>query len=84
MDLNINPDDLPIDDLDGFRLFAGYAGWSAQQLEGEVEEEAWFVVDAQPGDAFDPDPEHLWRNVLRRQPGKLAMFAYFPKTLNTN
>ncbi|MCC7363186.1 MAG: YqgE/AlgH family protein [Dehalococcoidia bacterium] len=84
IDLNADPDDLPLDDLDGFRLFAGYAGWSAQQLEGEIDEEAWFVVDALPGDAFDPDPEHLWRNVLRRQPGKLAMFAYFPVTPNLN
>jgi putative transcriptional regulator len=71
-------------DLDGLRVFSGYSGWAAGQLEGEIAQEAWFVVDARPDDLFTPEPEALWREVLRRQPGKLAMFAYFPEdpTLN--
>ncbi|MEO8540238.1 MAG: YqgE/AlgH family protein [bacterium] len=61
------------------RVFAGYAGWSGGQLESELEEESWFIVDATPEDAFTRSPDSLWRDVLRRQPGKLAMFAYAPK-----
>ncbi len=64
--------------LDACRIFAGYAGWSPGQLEDEIRDEAWFLVDNLPGDAFTPDPEGLWRAVLRRQPGKLAIFAYLP------
>lgn len=64
--------------IERLRVFAGYAGWGAGQLEQEIKEEAWFVVEAEPGDGFTPDPDGLWRSVLRRQAGRLAMFAYAP------
>lgn len=84
LDLSLDPASLAIDDVEGFRLFAGYAGWGSGQLEGELREEAWFVADALPGDPFDPDPEELWRRVLRRQGGKLALFAHFPRDPRAN
>ncbi len=65
--------------LEEVRLFAGYAGWSGGQLEEEMNQESWFVVDALEEDIFSPDPEMLWRSILRRQTGKLAMFAWAPK-----
>jgi putative transcriptional regulator len=70
--------------LDGLRLFSGYSGWGPGQLEGEIEQEAWFVVEAAPADLFSDEPESLWRQVLRRQPGKLALFAYFPRDPSAN
>jgi putative transcriptional regulator len=75
---------VPLDDVSRFRLFGGYSGWGAGQLDAELAEEAWFVVDAAEADPFSDDPESLWRTVLRRQPGKLAMFAYFPDDLKVN
>ena len=60
------------------RIFAGYAGWSAGQLEGEIDAGAWWVVDAEAGDPFSEDPQDLWKLVLRRQPPPLAFVAYFP------
>ncbi|MGE0226982.1 MAG: YqgE/AlgH family protein [Dehalococcoidia bacterium] len=67
-----------LEDIEQVRLFAGYAGWGAGQLEGEVSEEAWFVVDAAPGDAFSARPARLWHEVLGRQRGELRLFAHFP------
>ena len=64
--------------LDGLRIFAGYAGWGAEQLEGEIEEGSWYVVPAQPPDVFREDPGDLWRDVLRRQPGELAWHSTRP------
>jgi putative transcriptional regulator len=64
--------------LAGLRIFAGYSGWGPGQLEVELEAGAWFVVDADPDDALAAAPEELWRDVLRRQKGDLAMFATFP------
>jgi putative transcriptional regulator len=61
------------------RVFAGYAGWSAGQLEGEVEEGAWWVVDALPDDAFRARTDDLWRLVLRRQGAPLAFAATLPE-----
>lgn len=55
--------------LAGVRVFAGYAGWSAGQLESEIAAGGWFVVDGRPDDVFSDDPDTLWERVLRRQGG---------------
>jgi putative transcriptional regulator len=73
--------------IEAARLFVGYAGWGAGQLEAEVHEEAWFVVDARPGDIFTLHPETMWGDVLRRQRGRkahLALFANYPRDLRVN
>ena len=64
--------------LDGLRIFAGYAGWGAEQLDGEIAEGSWYVVPSQPLDVFRIDPGELWRDVLRRQPGELAWHSTRP------
>lgn len=61
------------------RLFAGYAGWSAGQLDAEIEAGAWWVVDAEPGDVFTVDPAELWKQVLRRQLFPLAYVSWYPE-----
>ncbi len=60
------------------RVFAGYAGWGPGQLDGELAEGAWFVVDAQASDLVAGEPADLWRAVLRRQPGALRILASYP------
>ena len=60
------------------RVYAGYAGWSAGQLQAEIEEGAWYVVPAEPDDAFCAEPGRLWSAVLRRQGGELAYVATYP------
>jgi putative transcriptional regulator len=74
--------DTPVELLDGslagMRIFAGYAGWGAAQLDGEIAEGSWYVVPSQPRDAFRLDPTDLWRDVLRRQPGELAWHSTRP------
>ncbi|MDR7255788.1 putative transcriptional regulator [Nocardioides sp. BE266] len=74
--------DTPAELVDGslarMRVFAGYAGWGAGQLEGEVEEGSWYVVSSEAGDAFRGDTRGLWRDVMRRQPGMLAWHVNRP------
>jgi len=83
LDLSRDPE-LLVPAVDELRLFAGYAGWSQGQLEDEIEAGAWFVVDAEEGDALNDEPDSLWQRVLRRQRGRLAMFAAFPADPSTN
>jgi putative transcriptional regulator len=64
--------------LEGLRIFAGYAGWGAEQLVDEIEEGSWYVVPGQAPDVFRQDPTELWRDVLRRQPGELAWHSTRP------
>lgn len=66
------------------RIFAGYAGWGSDQLEAEINEGAWFVVDADASDLASDDPEQLWTDVLRRQPPPLAIVATFPEDPSLN
>ncbi|MFN2589051.1 MAG: YqgE/AlgH family protein [Actinomycetota bacterium] len=57
------------------KVFSGYAGWGPGQLEDELEEGAWVIEDARPGDVFTRNPEHLWRDVLRRKGGEFVMLS---------
>jgi len=66
------------------RMFAGYAGWAAGQVEHEIDAGAWWVVDATPEDAFCADPGRLWKRVLRRQAGSLALVASYPGDPSNN
>jgi putative transcriptional regulator len=64
------------------RVFAGYAGWSAGQLDGELEQEAWIVEETHPDDPFaDGD---LWAAVLGRKGGEYALLARMPQDPSMN
>jgi putative transcriptional regulator len=70
--------------LRSLRVFAGYAGWSPGQLEGEIAEGSWYVVEALPDDPFVPWPERLRPAVLRRQGWPLAAAAHSPPNPSLN
>ncbi|WP_336250070.1 YqgE/AlgH family protein [Stomatohabitans albus] len=61
------------------RLFFGHAGWEPGQLEGELSEGSWIVVDSLPDDPFTGDPDGLWRRVLSRQGGMLRSATTTPQ-----
>lgn len=71
-------------ELAGLRVFAGYAGWAPGQLEAELEEGAWLVVEAFDSDLTSPQPETLWRDVLRRQKGDARFLTTFPPDPSAN
>jgi putative transcriptional regulator len=70
--------------ITSLRVYAGYAGWSPGQLEAEIDEGAWFVLPAEPGDIFAAEPEQLWRAVLQRQEGDIAFLATYPEDPGLN
>ncbi len=82
-DLSADPA-LVAPDVDAVRVFRGYAGWGAGQLELEIEHGSWMVLDAEIGDVFSERPDELWYEVLRRQPGRLAWLALAPDDLALN
>lgn len=70
--------------LSSCRIFSGYAGWGPGQLEDEIDDGSWYVVPAEARDPISADPEGLWRRVLRRQGGALALVASFPADPSAN
>jgi putative transcriptional regulator len=45
---------------DVFRVYAGYTGWSAEQLRNELKFGYWTIALATESIVFDPHPETLW------------------------
>lgn len=70
--------------VEKLRIFAGYGGWAPGQLEDEIEEGAWWVLDPTDDDVFSADPGGLWKRVLRRQGGKLALVSAYPQDPRLN
>jgi putative transcriptional regulator len=83
VDLGADPADFATS-LVGARLFRGYAGWESGQLEDEIDDGSWYVVRAEARDPISADPEGLWRRVLRRQGGALALVSNFPADPTNN
>jgi putative transcriptional regulator len=83
LDLELDPHE-PGLSVAAVRIYSGYAGWGGGQLEREIADDAWFVIDAVPGDLFSAEPERLFHDVLRRQTGALAMFAHYPADPRVN
>jgi len=61
------------------RMFRGYSGWGPGQLDAEIADGGWIVVECGPSDSFTTDPHTLWRDVLSRQPGPIARLARVPE-----
>jgi putative AlgH/UPF0301 family transcriptional regulator len=84
VDLDSDPVDLE-EEITGLRVFAGYAGWSPGQLATEIAEGAWACVPGRPDDVVGahagPD---LWRGVMGRQTGRLAVLSTAPADPSAN
>ena len=66
------------------RVYAGYAGWGAGQLETELAEESWIVEPALPQDVFHPRPERLWNDVLERMGREFDLLRLMPDDPSMN
>ncbi len=45
---------------DVFRVYAGYTGWTAEQLRAELKFGYWTIATATESIVFDPHPDTLW------------------------
>lgn len=63
---------------DAFRLYVGYAGWDADQLEWELGLDAWDVVPADAAIIFDPHPETLWPRLAEQEGMQIARTGLGP------
>jgi putative transcriptional regulator len=58
------------------RLLMGYAGWGAGQLDAELRESAWLIMQIELDLIFDVPPADMWEAAIRRlgaEPGSLQM-----------
>jgi putative transcriptional regulator len=59
----------------GIRVFAGYSGWGPGQLEGELDQEAWFIHPASGDVVFQAEPEEGWKEALSKKGGFYRIVA---------
>lgn len=66
------------------RVFSGYAGWDAGQLEFELAAGSWVLLAAHADSVFTEIPETLWERVLAQTGGSLGMYVTYPKDPRLN
>ena len=66
------------------RFFLGYSGWSPDQLENELAENAWIVCDISPEEIMMPMNKHYWTKKLQGMGQKYEMWSNFPENPEMN
>ena len=61
------------------RLFIGYSGWSAGQLEEEIKRNSWLVAPASIDIVMNNDWNQLWKDVLKSMGKEYEILANFPE-----
>lgn len=77
VDMDTGPDAIA-EVIEGVRIFVGYAGWGAGQLDEELNRGDWFVAPALASDILPPARVDLYGEVLRRQEMPLPLYATHP------
>lgn len=89
LDLGHSLDDLielgsSVSSTQQLKLFAGYAGWSPGQLEDEMKRKSWLTHPASIELVFHPQPEELWKIILRQKSWQHRLLADAPEDLSWN
>lgn len=66
------------------RGFLGYAGWSAGQLEDELEQGGWAVLPLRDTRLCDASPESLWRSYAFEAVPEWVLLADTPEDTSLN
>ncbi len=68
---------------DQVKFFLGYSGWSPNQLEDEIEDNAWLVADMDSGIIMKAD-HNIWERTLKELGDKYQVWANFPDNPTMN
>ncbi len=60
------------------RFFLGISGWSKNQLEKELDEDSWLIVNYDSDKVNHSKPEKLWTNFLREMDNEYKLWIYAP------
>ena len=60
------------------KFFIGYSGWSSGQLEYELQENAWIVINSDSSIALNNNDKRLWRKFIKQMDEDLAIWHNMP------
>lgn len=67
-----------------YRFFLGYSGWAEGQLESEIENKMWVVMNANPELVFETPAEILWEKVILQLGESYTHWLDIPKDITDN
>lgn len=69
---------------ENIRFFLGYSGWQSNQLEDELNDNAWVVADIHSHEIMTPMSKYFWNKTLHRLGKKFQMWSNFPENPQMN
>ena len=66
------------------RFFLGYSGWTAGQLETELNENSWVIASTRQDIVMNDYGDDTWKRVLRSLNKKYRIWADFPESPEMN
>ncbi|WP_417610325.1 YqgE/AlgH family protein [Owenweeksia hongkongensis] len=71
-------------DQENIRFFLGYSGWGGGQLDLEITEKSWLVLEHETIDMFKDTPSEMWKNIMMGVGGSYPLWANSPMDPNLN
>ncbi len=71
-------------DIASVKVFSGYSGWAAGQLEAEIAAKYWTVVEVYNLDYTSSNDQNLWKNIMQNLGGEFLLWANAPEDVSMN
>lgn len=69
---------------DHVKIFNGYSGWAALQLETELQAKLWTIVEVYNLDYTSPNDQSLWKKIMQNLGGDYLLWANSPEDISMN
>ena len=67
------------------RFFIGYSGWDKAQLDSELKEKSWIVLNSiESKQILDLSSEDIWKDLMENMGGKFEIMSKFPVNPSDN
>ncbi len=66
------------------RFFVGYSGWSENQLDDELSDNAWFISEAPADILMNTSTDKLWQKTLTAMGKEYSFLAHLPEDPSLN
>ena len=66
------------------RFYVGYSGWQPQQLDKEMTENSWIVLNGRKSHVFGAQPTQLWKKLVLTLGEEFAPWVNFPVNPSLN
>ena len=62
----------------------GYSGWNLNQLDNEIDDNSWIVLDNQPDMVFNLNKKNSWNKIIKSLGDKYKIWSNSPDDITQN